>query len=152
MGTRADFYVGRGESAEWLGSIAWDGYPEGVTDILPVPFGGQWWMSEEMWRQRVARFLAERHDATTPDMGWPWPWDDSGTTDYAYAYDDGEVWASCFGSPWWLAAGDMPDLDDEPDQEKVPFPDMSARKNTTMGPRSGVIIVAPRPDPRDILR
>jgi len=27
MGTRADFYVGRGETAEWVGSVAWDGYP-----------------------------------------------------------------------------------------------------------------------------
>lgn len=36
MGTRADFYVGRGESAEWLGSIAWDGYPSGIDyqDVL----------------------------------------------------------------------------------------------------------------------
>lgn len=25
MGTRADFYSGRGKTAEWLGSIAWDG-------------------------------------------------------------------------------------------------------------------------------
>jgi hypothetical protein len=30
MGTRADFYVGRGGQAEWLGSIAWDGYPSGI--------------------------------------------------------------------------------------------------------------------------
>jgi len=26
MGTRADFYVGMGKDAEWLGSVAWDGY------------------------------------------------------------------------------------------------------------------------------
>ena len=26
MGTRADFYIGRGQDAEWLGSVAWDGY------------------------------------------------------------------------------------------------------------------------------
>jgi hypothetical protein len=25
MGTRADFYVGRGPEAEWLGSVAYDG-------------------------------------------------------------------------------------------------------------------------------
>jgi hypothetical protein len=30
MGTRADFYVGRGPDAEWLGSVAMDGYPSGV--------------------------------------------------------------------------------------------------------------------------
>ena len=25
MGTRADFYVGVGKKAEWLGNVAWDG-------------------------------------------------------------------------------------------------------------------------------
>lgn len=29
MGTRADFYVGRGKDAEWIGSVAFDGYPDG---------------------------------------------------------------------------------------------------------------------------
>ena len=38
MGTRADFYVGRGESAEWLGSVAWDGNPRGIDDpVLTTP-------------------------------------------------------------------------------------------------------------------
>lgn len=32
MGTRADFYVGRGTEAEWIGSIALDGYPDGIPD------------------------------------------------------------------------------------------------------------------------
>jgi hypothetical protein len=36
MGTRADFYVGRGETAEWLGSIAWDGNPGGAGLALAV--------------------------------------------------------------------------------------------------------------------
>ena len=26
MGSRADFYIGEGTEAEWLGSVAWDGY------------------------------------------------------------------------------------------------------------------------------
>ena len=26
MGTRADFYIGSGKDAEWLGSVAFDGY------------------------------------------------------------------------------------------------------------------------------
>jgi hypothetical protein len=29
MGTRADFYIGRGKRALWLGSVAFDGYPAG---------------------------------------------------------------------------------------------------------------------------
>jgi hypothetical protein len=34
MGTRADFYIGRGESAEWVGSVAWDGQPSGMPEPL----------------------------------------------------------------------------------------------------------------------
>ena len=30
MGTRADLYIGRGTDAEWIGSVAWDGYPSGL--------------------------------------------------------------------------------------------------------------------------
>ena len=46
MGTRADFYVGRGEKAEWVGSIAMDGVPvllasgeEGQAPIVPAHVG-----------------------------------------------------------------------------------------------------------------
>ena len=34
MGTRADFYVGKGKDSEWLGSIAWDWYPDGIPDNI----------------------------------------------------------------------------------------------------------------------
>jgi hypothetical protein len=34
MGTRADFYIGCGRDSEWIGSIAWDGYPDGLSDLL----------------------------------------------------------------------------------------------------------------------
>jgi len=80
MGTRADFYIGQGVSAEWLGSIAWDGYPEGmVQDLFAC-------CTEEEWRQHIKEFLASRKDATHPNRGWPWPWDDSSLTDYSYAF------------------------------------------------------------------
>ena len=69
MGTRADFYVGRGQKAEWLGSIAWDGYPDGLSDI-PVLSA----QTEVAFRAAVRDMLASRKDGTTPEMGWPWPW------------------------------------------------------------------------------
>jgi hypothetical protein len=31
MGTRGDFYVGRGKDAEWIGSIAYDAFVEFLT-------------------------------------------------------------------------------------------------------------------------
>ena len=131
MGTRADFYVGRGKSAEWLGSIAWDGYPDGIPESVK---GAE---SEASYRDAVRAMLDGREDATVPAMGWPWPWDDSGTTDYTYAFDGGTVHASCFGSPWWAAVEEAPE-----DVEGLPadHPDMSARKATTLGKRSGLMV------------
>lgn len=34
MGTRADFYVKRTDHLLWLGSIAWDGYPDGIDESV----------------------------------------------------------------------------------------------------------------------
>lgn len=67
MGTRADFYVGKGKDAEWLGSIAWDG-----GDIDNQIRECQ---SPEAYRHAVESFLKERDDATWPKDGWPWPWE-----------------------------------------------------------------------------
>lgn len=71
--------------------------------------------------------------------GWPWPWEDSQTTDYAYAFDGGKVWASCFGGPWQIAS-DWKDDGDEAVKVAV-FPNMKDRQNVTFGPRSGILIL-----------
>jgi hypothetical protein len=139
MGTRADFYVGRDQDAEWIGSIAWDGYREGIPEaVLKAE-------SEEAFRAAVANFASERDDWTSPDQGWPWPWNDSGTTDCSYWFfgdhvsdDHGGVYCSC--------ATPMPEDDAEYEAlksagERIRFPDMSARKNVTLGRRSGVILL-----------
>lgn len=134
MGTRADFYIGRGEAAEWLGSIAWDGYPEGVPeDVLKAS-------SESNFRQAVSSFLQSRDDATLPEDGWPWPWDDSRTTDFTYAHD-GQVWVACFGRGWFESGHELEDADPRWTQPEVPFPDMKKRKNVAFGARSGIIVV-----------
>lgn len=154
MGTRADFYVGRGLSAEWLGSIAWDGYPDGIPDQIRRA------TDEAVFRAEVAAFLQREESATKPEDGWPWPWEDSRTTDYAYAFDSGEVFASCFGHPWFNAARGEPPEPPEPGDDddslvvgelltagthpavaKVEFPDMSARRRVTFGKRSGLIVI-----------
>lgn len=124
MGTRADFYMGRDAAAEWLGSIAWDG--------MDIPDEIREAKTAEEYRQAVAEFLSGRDDATLPEMGWPWPWDDSGTTDCSYWFFEGRTWEEDDGHyasarPW---RGD-----------RIEYPDMSARKNVTLGARSGVIVV-----------
>ena len=138
MGTRADFYVGRGAVAEWIGSIAWDGYPKGIdAEILAST-------EVEQYRGNVTDMLA-RADATLPEQGWPWPWEDSRTTDYAYAFDDGQVWASRFGGAWFDPREAEPGDDDDTDYgPSAVFPDMSSRQATTFGRRSGLIVFGPR--------
>ena len=156
MGTRADFYVGRGENAEWIGSIAWDGYPSGIkptstnkdrwgcSEHEPRPKGAHLFASadEATFRDRVEQFFANREDVTRPAEGWPWPWDDSGTTDYAYAFDGGKVYASCFGSAWWLASRKAPDDPDSVRGAKAVFPKMERGRFARPGDkRSGVIVI-----------
>lgn len=131
MGTRADFYVGRGTDAEWLGSIGWDGYPDGIAGEV---LGAQ---TEDEYRAAIAAHISCRDDFTAPGSGWPWPWDDSSTTDYAYAFDDGKVFASCFGREWFQASEEQPDRDGG---KTAVFPDMSSRKAVTLGPRSGLMV------------
>lgn len=135
MGTRADFYIGRGESAEWLGSIAWDGDPDGIDDeVLKAK-------TVDEYARALREFFTDRDDVSGPDHGWPWPWNDSRTTDFAYALDEGAVWASSFGYPWQRASEYDYDRDSEDSDRPAVFPDMSAFKNTTYGQRSGVMLI-----------
>lgn len=142
MGTRADFYVGRGEGAEWLGSIAWDGYPTAVlgrehrTLLMDAS-------SEEAFREAVKVQLGPREDFTRPEDGWPWPWETSNTTDYAYAFDEGQLWVH--GQDWRTAAQTLLDAESEEEREPGPrgvFPNMKHRQNVTLGKRSGVLVFA----------
>ena len=114
MGTRADFYIGTGETAEWIGSVAWDGYEWDEDKDCPLMTA----KTEEEYRAAVAEIAKERDDWTAPEQGWPWPWKDSGTTDYAYYFENGAVSAK--------------DRDD--------WPNMESRQNVTFGKRSGLIL------------
>lgn len=156
MGTRVDFYVGRGETAEWLGSYPWDGYPDGVFGEVgvrarlfaePPP-------TEEEYRHWVTDFLTSSENAgrsTLPEHGWPWPWDDSRTTDYAYAWEAGVIYGSCFGHSWFRVDptaprwGEQSREDEDGNYVAVPkdavFPDMTSRRAVTFGPRSGLIVI-----------
>ena len=138
MGTRADFYVGEGKDAEWLGSIAWDGYPS--NDVLHNIFRSQ---SEEQYRSEVSKMLSGRKDdATLPEMGWPWPWEDSRTTDYSYSFQNNRVMASGFGYAWFDPFdGGAEDKENYKEGDKLIFPNMKDRMNATLGPRSGLIIL-----------
>ena len=148
MGTRADFYVGRGADAEWLGSIAFDGWPgadgTGGMHSDEYPHGAAVLRSESEadFRDNIRQFFAEKGDqVTVPGDGWPWPWETSATTDYAYAFVDGKVWASCFGHEWFDPLKEQPE-DDTP--KSAIFPNMSDRAAVTLGKRSGLIVTEVR--------
>lgn len=93
MGTRADFYYeDTKKQLHWIGSIGWDGYARGVDFLYRSP------KTIPEFKTRVAKFLSTREDATLPKQGWPWPWETSKTTDYAYIFRKGKVYVSNYGS------------------------------------------------------
>lgn len=136
MGTRADFYIGRGVNASWMGSIAWDGYPEGI------PEGVLRSRTKNEFIKFIRDFFDSIDHSTLPDSGWPWPWDDSRTTDYAYAFDQGQVYVSCFGSQWATVDEALNgDIYDD-DNKTAIFPNMKDRRQEPpLGSRrSGVLV------------
>jgi hypothetical protein len=114
MGTRADFYIGVGENAEWLGSVAFDGYEWAEEENNFIALS----KSADEFRINVNKMLAKRDDATLPKDGWPWPWDDSKLTDFAYYFNDGKV--------GW--------------EDQPVYPNMKDKKNVTLGKRSGLLV------------
>lgn len=138
MGTRADFYIGKGKDAEWLGSVGWDGHPESFPNIIGIT-------DEKEYREAVLKELKGRDDGTLPDMGWPWPWEDSRTTDYAIAFFDDKVWASCFGHEFFDPL--KPPEDDYTGKKTKKFPTMTKKRTAppTLGPRSGLLTVVSTP-------
>lgn len=149
MGTRADFYIGRGKTSKWLGSIAWDGYPDGIMltgkkiqyghEHSEFPKGEHLFdsVTEDQFTSRLSKFFEGRDDVTLPEQGWPWPWENGNTTDYSYAFDDGKVFGTCFGHGWWLASEKEPERDAP---KNIEWPDMKTDKHAPAGSeRSGVM-------------
>lgn len=156
MGTRADFYVGRGPNAKWLGSIAYDGYPDE---------GGhprELFKSKNLkeFKSNIKKHLSKLDHWTSPEQGWPWPWEDSTTTDYAYAWDKG-LWINR-GNSGWCSLTELNDyhkqyekwkkLKETADKEEAPadpwvgrsvgiFPNMKNIQKVTLGARSGISIL-----------
>ena len=129
MGTRADFYIGKGKNAEWIGSVAWDGYQWGEriesndNDEITAA------TTDQEYREAVTNVVEGRDDGTTAEMGWPWPWDNSCTTDCAYCFVDGKVEAFSWGCDW------------SDESMRPEWPDMSTQNSAEAGSdRSGIIL------------
>src|SRR6266540_6581897 len=120
MGVRADFYVGRGSDAEWLGSLAATGDPATLAPFLRAT-------DEQQFRRDVARLIDEYGQyGIHSDQGWPWPWPTSHLSDYAYAVDAGKVHASAGSSQWFDPFDRPPDeaLRAQPELPDDAFPRM----------------------------
>lgn len=128
MGTRADFYIGKGKDAQWIGSVAYDGYEWAENKQCTL----MTCESEEDFKEEVQAILSQLDHATTPELGWPWPWDTSDTTDYQYWWNKEK---SCV--EWGTWGQDM-----ESDGDAVGWPDMSDTRNNAMGKRSGILVIA----------
>ena len=122
MGTRADFYIKVGKNLvqkDWIGSIAWDGYPEGI-DKTVLEAG-----TINQFKKACLDFFSKRDDYTKPEEGWPWPWDTSATTDYAYVYDNS------------ISKVLISEFDKETD-----WPNMKNIQKVQFGDKSGLVIIS----------
>lgn len=111
----------------WLGSIAWDGYPDEIPETIRFAH------DDKHFRAEVAQFLASRDDGTKPEDGWPWPWDDSRTTDYSYVFHEGKCDVYCFGHPEVIGGVQI----EEAEPKASIFPNMKV----AWGRRSGLIVI-----------
>ncbi|GAA0626426.1 hypothetical protein GCM10010174_52370 [Kutzneria viridogrisea] len=118
----ADFYLGTGPNARWLGSLAEFGGPNqvsrldaraghgGAPGVLSAP-------DPHAYEAAVAALLDHHRDAEAgfvavpspgEDLGWPWL-EATSIRWFAYAFTDHGVRASLRGGPWFIPDLDLPD-------------------------------------------
>jgi hypothetical protein len=105
MTTTADFYDVQGRHARWLGSLQGDADPETVRGVPcgrlmleasdPIMFTDAVLDLLDVWRDE------DLGHGYRPDDGWPWPWLDSGDTDWVYMFTQGRV-SIVAGRAWQL--------------------------------------------------
>ena len=103
--TAADFYLGRGPSARWIGSLR----PQADPAELAVTPPGRILLAATAspdYARAVEDLLAlpaviQNGGGSRPADGWPWSWPDSSLTGWCYAFDTAGVWISYFGRAWF---------------------------------------------------
>jgi hypothetical protein len=97
-----DFYDGRGEDAEWLGTLsATDASPTtlGLVELFSPenPDNTDGLFTREDYRRAVSALLEQRLTSVTPQAGWPHAHTDSVGTTYSACWKDGAVWIAEYG-------------------------------------------------------
>lgn len=105
MGTRCDFYAGRGTEAIYLGSIGHDAFP----DAMARRFAGV--TDRASFDERLQAVFAE-YGEIPAKYGWPWPWRSSHSTDVVVAFDEGRCWVT-HPSGCWALLDDFENATDE---------------------------------------
>lgn len=109
---RADFYVGKGDNARWIGSVETDGYPatRGIK-TAGVPQKILKCTKKAVFEKSLKRFIKKRKknqwshgNAWDESDGWPWNWTNSSYTDYSYWFFDKRVWIVTAETEYFPAA------------------------------------------------
>jgi hypothetical protein len=95
MSTKTDFYIGRGDNAEWLGSLQWDCDLENLLRVAP----GRLALTatdETTYRDAIADLftiweLDELGLAHPRRTGWPWPWHTSHVSSWIVTFDPADI-------------------------------------------------------------
>ena len=143
MGTRCDFYQGRGETARYLGSIGHDAY----VDAMAERFAG---VTDFASFEACLATVFKEYGEISAKNGWPWPWRTSATTDTVVAFDEGRCWTA-HPSDRWAPLDDFENPTDEPcvfadmlrDMESTPQGRLSQRlrygTEMRMGPPEAIM-------------
>lgn len=83
--TRADFYVGTGPNARYLGSVFNDGGD--------IPASVKRARTPEKFEKAVARLIKKENGYTT----WQWGWETSQATDFSYWLENEKLYVVRFG-------------------------------------------------------
>ena len=83
--TRADFYVGTGPTARYLGSV----FNDGAT----IPNSIKRARTSEVFEKFVLKSIKKVNGTTQ----WPWPWETSVTTDFSYWLENEKLYVLEFG-------------------------------------------------------
>lgn len=91
MSDSADFYVGLGDSAEWLGSVIQDAHPREMELRCLLGSSAEDAPTATDYTETTFRDIVGLMADVDPEDGWPWSYPDSGDTDYVYVWNNGSI-------------------------------------------------------------
>ncbi|UUV28588.1 hypothetical protein NQK81_27835 [Amycolatopsis roodepoortensis] len=119
--TTHDFYLGRGQDADWLGSVRLGTRNDRWLDEITRARSAGGFITLVALFLRTAR-IHEAGEVALGNREWPWPWPTSHGTDFTHAFDTDAVWTARRGDRWSLRADQY--IPPGPDETPLEFPPM----------------------------